>query len=91
MEICEVNFTGLEYYDDYENDGGSNNNIWTKIIGLAMYLIGCLGLFLFIGIIHYEKFGQDSQKRSFPGMYVATFKEVAFSFCHWSKYIRHFS
>ena len=62
MEIFEVNFTV------YENGRGSNSNLWTKIIGLTMYLIGCLGLFLFFGIIHYEKFGQDSQKRSFPGM-----------------------
>ena len=67
MEISEVNFTSSEYYDDdYENGGGSN--IWTKIIGLSMYFIGCLGIFLFLGIIHYEKFGQDSQKRSFPGI-----------------------
>ena len=66
MEIQKVNFTDLEYYDDYEN-GGSGSKIWTKIIGLALYLFGCLGLFLFYGIIHYEKFGQDPQKRSFPG------------------------
>ena len=65
MEVCEMNFTGSEYY---ENGGGSN--LETKIIGLAMYVIGCFGLFLFLGIIHYEKFGQDSQKRSFPGMLV---------------------
>ena len=65
MEVCEMNFTGSEYY---ENGGGSNSNLGTKIIGLAMYVTGCLGLFLFLGIIHYEKFGQDSQKRSFPGM-----------------------
>ena len=68
MEICEVNFTVSEYDDDYENGGGGTSNIWTKIIGLAMYLFACLGLFLIFGIIHYEKFGQDSQKRSFPGM-----------------------
>ena len=67
MEIQKVNFTDLECYDDCEN-GGGGNKIWTKIIGLALYLLGCLGLFLFYGIIHYEKFGQDSQKRSFPGI-----------------------
>ena len=66
MEIHEVNFTGSEYVDDCEN-GGGGSNIWIKIIGLAFYLLGCVGLFLFFGIIHYEKFGQDSQKRSFPG------------------------
>ena len=63
MEISEVNFTSSEY-----ENGGGISNIWTKIIGLAMYFIGCLGIILFFGIIHYEKFGQDSQKRSFPGI-----------------------
>ena len=67
MEIQKVNFTDLECYDDCEN-GVGGSKIWTKIIGLALYLFGCLGLFLFYGIIHYEKFGQDSQKRSFPGI-----------------------
>ena len=66
MEIQKVNFTDLECYDDCEKGGSSK--IWTKIIGLALYFFGCLGLFLFYGIIHYEKFGQDSQKRSFPGI-----------------------
>ena len=69
MENSGANFTCSDYYnDDFEISGGSANpNLWTKIIGLAMYFIGCLGIFLFLGIIHYEKFGQDSQKRSFPG------------------------
>ena len=67
MEIQKVNFTDLECYDDCEN-GSGGSKVWTKIIGLSLYLLGCLGLFLFYGIIHYEKFGQDSQKRSFPGM-----------------------
>ena len=31
-----------------------------------MYLIGCLGIFTIFGIIHFEKYGQDCQKRSFP-------------------------
>ena len=45
-----------------ENTGIS---IGFKIFGLIMYLIGCLGIFSILGIIHYEKYGQDSQKRSF--------------------------
>ena len=37
----------------------------SKIFGLIMYLIGCFGILTIIGIIHYEKYGQDPQKRSF--------------------------
>ena len=37
----------------------------SKILGLIMYLIGCFGILTIIGIIHYEKYGQDPQKRSF--------------------------
>ena len=36
-----------------------------KIFGLVMYLINCFGIFSIFGIIHYEKYGQDPQKRSF--------------------------
>ena len=37
----------------------------SKIFGLIMFLIGCFGILTIIGIIHYEKYGQDPQKRSF--------------------------
>ena len=47
-------------------DGNAGINTGFKIFGLIMYLIGCLGIFSFIGIIHFEKYGQDCQKRSFP-------------------------
>ena len=36
-----------------------------KVFGLVMYLINGFGIFSIFGIIHYEKFGQDPQKRSF--------------------------
>ena len=74
MEINEVNCntTSSEY-----SENGEGASIWTKIIGLAMYFIGCLGIILFYGIIHYEKFGQDSKKRSFPGIMVQKVKK-----CH---------
>ena len=51
------------FQNEDENAGIS---IGFKIFGLIMYLIGCLGVFSFFGVIHFEKFGQDSQKRSFP-------------------------
>ena len=36
-----------------------------KIIGFVIYLFGIIGISSILGIIHYEKFGQDPQKRSF--------------------------
>ena len=36
-----------------------------KIVGVISYFLLSLGNCLIVGIIHYEKFGQDSQKRSF--------------------------
>ena len=68
MEINEENCTTSSEY----SENGEGASICTKIIGLAMYFIGCLGIILFYGIIHYEKFGQDSKKRSFPGKYYGT-------------------
>ena len=35
-----------------------------KVIGILSYFLGRLGNFLLLGIVHYEKFGQDPQKRS---------------------------
>ena len=37
-----------------------------KIIAAITYFFGSLGNILYLGVIHYEKFGQDAQKRSFP-------------------------
>ena len=48
------------------------------IIGLLAYFIASgLGSCLFLGIIHYEKFGQDPQKRSFSDQ-IFTFNCVMF-------------
>ena len=65
MEICELdnegNFTSAD--NDIEDISGSG--IPLKIIAALTYLLGTTGNFLYLGIMHYEKFGQDSQKRSF--------------------------
>ena len=66
MELCddfnEHNSTSAE--NGMSDNGGSG--IPLKIIAALTYLFGSLGNFLYLGIIHYEKFGQDAQKRSFP-------------------------
>ena len=59
--MCDFN-NSIIFQNEDENTGISTG---FKIFGLIMYLIGCLGIFSFIGIIHFEKYGQDSQKRSF--------------------------
>ena len=58
--VCDFNDSIFQNED--ENAGIS---ISSKIFGLIMYLIGFLGIFSVLGIIHFEKYGQDSQKRSF--------------------------
>ena len=60
MTVCE--FNGSIFQNEKEIAGIS---LGSKIFGLIMYLIGCLGIFSIFGIIHYEKYGQDPQKRSF--------------------------
>ena len=40
--------------------------IVVKIIGVIVYIVICFGNMSLIGIFHYEKYGQDPQKRSFP-------------------------
>ena len=40
--------------------------IFVQVIGVLSYFLGRLGNFLLLGIVHYEKFGQDPQKRSLP-------------------------
>ena len=39
---------------------------FVKVAGVLSYLLARFGNILGLGIIHYEKFGRDSQKRSFP-------------------------
>ena len=34
-----------------------------KVLGVFSFLLGRLGNVFILGIVHYEKFGQDSQKR----------------------------
>ena len=48
-----------------------------KVFGLVMYLINGFGIFSIFGIIHYEKYGQDSQKRSFSDQ-IFTFNCIMF-------------
>ena len=38
--------------------------IFVKVASVIYYFLGRLGNFLLLGIVHYEKFGQDPQKRS---------------------------
>ena len=61
MTLCDLNCSSF-YNEDVISSGIT---IHAKIVGLLIYFLGCLGTFSIIGIINYEKFGQDPQKRSF--------------------------
>ena len=60
--MCDLN-DSIIFQNKDEN--GAGISIGLKIFSLIMYLIGCSGIFSVFGIIHFEKYGQDSQKRSF--------------------------
>ena len=66
MELCEHD----NEHNSTSADNGISDNVGSviplKIIAALTYLLGTTGNFLYLGIMHYEKFGQDAQKRSFP-------------------------
>ena len=66
-ELCE--YKNESDFTSVNNDGVGVDNagrLSLKIIAAMTYLFGSMGNFLYLGAIHYEKFGQDAQKRSFP-------------------------
>ena len=69
--MLSINMTTMCDFNDYiiyqnKDKNVAGISIGLKIFSLIMYLIGCLGIFTIFGIIHFEKYGQDCQKRSFP-------------------------
>ena len=73
--------TFVEFYNSTNTDTDRSNDqteVVIKIIGLLSYIIASgFGTCLILGIIHYEKFGQDPQKRSFSDQ-IFTFNCVMF-------------
>ena len=64
-ELCE--YKNESDFTSANNDGVDNAGRHSlKIIAAITYLFASMGNFLYLGAIHYEKFGQDAQKRSFP-------------------------
>ena len=55
-----VNKTRLEYGITVED---LPLGLLVKVLGVFSFLLGRLGNVFILGIVHYEKFGQDSQKR----------------------------
>ena len=51
---------------------------FVQVFGVLSYFLGRLGNFLLLGIVHYEKFGQDPQKRSLPDQ-LFTFRSQSFT------------
>ena len=70
--VCDMNCWSL----DNDNEIGEIT-IPAKIISFVIYLIGMLGISSILGVIHYEKFGQDPQKRSFADL-IFTFNCIMF-------------
>ena len=60
------------------------NMVVVKAIGIISLILANLGNVLLLGVIHFEKYGQDPMKRSFP--------DRLFSACCWLQiYISFFS
>ena len=72
MTVCDINCLSL----DNDNEIGKIT-IPAKIIGFVIYLLRILGISSILGVIHYEKFGQDPQKRSFADL-IFTFNCIMF-------------
>ena len=56
------------------------NMIIIKILGVVSFILVTFGNGLILGIVHYEKFGQDSKKRSFADQ-IFTFSCLLFLIC----------
>ena len=65
LVLYDFNDSALYNEDDKISDG---TTIHAKIFGFIIYFFGCLGIFSIFGVIHYERFGQDPQKRSFADL-----------------------
>ena len=63
--LCDFNSSAGLYDEEKISDGPT---IHAKIFGFIIYIFGCFGIFSIFGVIHYERFGQDSQKRSFADL-----------------------
>ena len=53
--------------------------ILITLFGISVFILLCLGNCLILGIVHYEKYGQDSKKRSFQDR-VFSFNCLLFAF-----------
>ena len=53
-----------------------------QFLGILVFILLNMGNCLFLGIIHYEKFGQDPQKRSYPDQIISAliWNNIAISF-----------
>ena len=72
MTVCDMNCSSLDNENDclsLDNDNEIGNiRISAKIISFIIYFFGMIGISSLLGVIHYEKFGQDPQKRSFADL-----------------------
>ena len=55
--------------------------VFAKITTVLTFFLNRLGSILFLGLVHYEKFGQDSQKRHVTDR-IFSFNALLFIFCY---------
>ena len=65
-DVLNSNITLLAMYqDDFENIS-HKTGIIVKIIVVVTFIMANIGNTMLLGVIHFEKYGQDPMKRSFP-------------------------
>ena len=65
-DVLNSNITLLAMYqDDFENIS-HKTGIIVKIILVVTFIMANIGNTMLLGVIHFEKYGQDPMKRSFP-------------------------
>lgn len=65
-DVSNFNDTLQAMYQEDEDENPHNNQIIVKTIVVVTFVLVNIGNAMLMGVIHFEKYGQDPMKRSFP-------------------------
>ena len=65
-DVPNFNDTLQGMYQEDEDENPHNNQIIVKTIVVVTFVLVNIGNAMLMGVIHFEKYGQDPMKRSFP-------------------------
>ena len=73
MELSENDTNGTEFLALTQEETDIKSQTILKIIVVITFIFANIGNLMLLGVIHFEKFGQDPMKRSFPDRMFANF------------------